>query len=162
MVPDRTPSRVAMAALLMVALADVSGCAHPRAPDLSVNNPPNRSLGPAIERRRAVERRNGGKNRARETNQEGQEASAAEVPSPPETAPPAHARSGATSFGTSVVITPPPAPAKREPSTRAAENSRSSAADASGHPLLGTILLVLLLGAAWAVGRAVLTRRVPG
>jgi cobalamin biosynthesis Mg chelatase CobN len=157
MVPDRTPSRVAFAALVMVALAGASGCAHRRAPDLRVSNPPNRSVEPGFERGRAVERRNGnGKSSARE------EASAAALPAPPETAPPAHARSGATSFGTSVVITPRPAPADRDSSTRAAGSSRSSDADASGHPLLGTIFLVLLLGAAWAVGRAMLTRGVPG
>src|SRR5262249_45155121 len=118
MVPDRTPSRVAMVALVMVALAGASGCAHRRAPDLHVSNPPDRSLGPGLERGRAVEHRNGnGKSRARE---ERQEPSAPGVPAP-ETAPPAHARGGATSFGTSVVISPQPAPAGRESSTRAAE-----------------------------------------
>jgi cobalamin biosynthesis Mg chelatase CobN len=156
MVPDRTTSRIAIAALITVAFAGAPGCAHRRAPDLRVSSTPNRSVAPGVERGRTRDRL-----KANEKSSAREAASAAGLPSAPESEPAAR-ENGPTSFGTSVVMTPQPAPTQGESATGAADRTRASKADASGHPLLGTILIVLVLVAGWALGRAMLTRRVPG
>jgi cobalamin biosynthesis Mg chelatase CobN len=157
MVPDRTSSRVFVAALVMVALTGASGCAHRRISDLRISSPPGRAVPPGIERlerRRAVEKGVAKTSGSRETSAAGM----AEMMT--DNAAPASA-SGATSFGTSVVMTPQPAPAADESAARAAEHARPSDAMSSRYPLVGTILVVVLLVAAWAVARALSTRRVP-